>query len=405
VVGLFCFAALLAGHQEMAVLSFLVGGLMGASWAWCRFAPNSMTCDFSVDRCRVYPHESLVLRTAVHNGKLLPVHFTLRLAGNRIVTPLEDQPDIRQSGWLRGFQRAQLKWDFCAKKRGVHVLGPPEITAGDLLGFYRRDLRVRSDIRIIVFPRLVRVKPVHFFRQDMYGKAGKSGLIPDPLYSAGTRDYQPGRPARHIHWKASAHHLRLQEKVYEPSFQEKLLFILYVDGFAAQRDENAFERTLEAAASLAVRLHAEGRPVGLVTNAASLYGPVAVPPGSGSRQLTALMDALAGMTMYPAGSIAEAVDSMAPLPWGLSCVLFSRDHDQQAAAILGSLSTRRVPAALVLCGTCGSAGTPASALPAPACGTPAPPEPGLPASRACTGGNEPMVLALSDLLEQDGGQA
>ncbi|MBW1691959.1 MAG: DUF58 domain-containing protein, partial [Deltaproteobacteria bacterium] len=47
----------------------------------------------------------------------------------------------------------------------------------------------------------------------------------------GTRDYQNWRPARHIHWKASASHNRLQEKVFEPSEQEKVLLAVEVSQF------------------------------------------------------------------------------------------------------------------------------------------------------------------------------
>lgn len=350
-VGLFFFGALLGHQRELALLSLLVGGLMGAARLWTQLAPRRVSCGITVDRCRVYPGESLVLQAAVENAKLLPVHFTLSLAGSEVVVPAPDQPGMEQSGGLFCFQQARFSWSFTARKRGIHPLGPPKLTAGDPLGYYRREIRTGEILRVIVFPRLVPLKPLRFSREDLYGSAGGPGMLPDPLYIVGTRDYQAGRPARHIHWKASARHGRLQEKVYEPSFQEKLLLVVQVDGFAAHGDQASFERALEVVASLCVRMQAKGHPVGLATNAAVPgRGPLILPPAGSQHQLAILMETLAGMRMESSGSIVPTVQSLVPLPYGMSCLLFCHGQDDEIISLQRSLNHRRVPAAPVLCG-------------------------------------------------------
>ena len=368
IIGVICFGALLSHHRELAVLACLVGGLMGTTRLWSRFALNRVSCELSVDRCRVFPGEAVALKAVVKNNKLLPVHFTLSLAGSDVIAPMQRQPCMEQSGALLWFQRSHFRWNFTALRRGVHSLGPPKLTAGDMLGYYTRETDAGTPIQIIVFPRLVHLKPARFSRHDIFGRAGNPGVLPDPLYVIGTRDYQARRPARHIHWKASARLSRIQEKVYEPSFQEKILFIVPVDGFIANHEEPAFERTLEVVASLSVRIQGDGHPVGLATNAsceaceactactacaacAACPGErsVFLPPAGNPQQLSALMEALARMKMESSGNIVSFIRSMAPLPWGMSSLVFSLVHDDETVSLLRSLKRRRIPTALVLC--------------------------------------------------------
>jgi uncharacterized protein (DUF58 family) len=358
-VGLVCFGALLGRQRELTVLSFLVLGLMGAARLWGGFAPRRMTCDLSVQENKLFPGESVVLNVTVKNHKLLPVHFRLQVPSSDILRPAPDQPATEQSGGLLWFQQVRFCWTFTAQKRGVHTVGPPRLAAGDLLGYYPREMKKGGTLRIIVFPRLVPVRPFRFSQEDLFGVAGGTGIIPDPVYIVGTRDYQAWRPARHIHWKASVRHRRLQEKVYEPSRQEKMLFIVHADGFSGKGGETAFERTLEVVASLAVRLEREGHQVGLATNASSAGdGPAFLSPAGSPKQLATLLEILAGMKPVPSGSLFEAVQETAHLPWGTSCLLFSHDNDEEAVEVGKALSRRRVPAALVLCREDASGGHP-----------------------------------------------
>ncbi len=350
VVGLISIGALLGHQRELMILALLVEALMGVTFLWSRFAARRVVCELSVDRGRVYPDEPLALTGAVKNEKRLPVHFTLSLTPSDIIHAAPQQPGMECSGGLLGFQQAQFTWRFIARKRGIHTFGPPKVTVGDLLGYYRREIPAGEHLQIVVFPRLVQLKPFDLFRKDLFGASGTSGMVPDPLYIIGTRDYQVGHPARYIHWKASARRSRLQEKVCEPSFQEKLLFVIQVDGFIANHDEEAFERTLEVVASLSLRAQSDGLPVGLAANAVGHRGaPVMHPPAGSPRRLTALMETLAGMKMKAAGDIASAMESLVPLPWGMSCLLFCHRQNDEAALLAGSLGRRNIPSAMVVC--------------------------------------------------------
>ena len=89
-----------------------------------------------------------------------------------------------------------------------------------------------------------------------------------------------------FHWKASARHNRLQEKVFESTHQEKILLVVDVGSFARHQAEEDFERALEVVASLAVRLDQQGHALGLIANGCLVGGgPAIVPVARNDQQL------------------------------------------------------------------------------------------------------------------------
>jgi len=148
----------------------------------------------------------------------------------------------------------------------------------------------------------------------------------------GTRDYQPSRPARHIHWKASARLARLQEKVFEPSGQGRVLLALELGGFQAGE---AFEGTLEVIASAAVRLAGQGFAVGFLCNAAAgAVGRTRVPPGRGPGQLPMILESLALLQPVAEGSLEQALRRSSLLRGNLACVVFRLGPGDDAAGRL-----------------------------------------------------------------------
>jgi hypothetical protein len=64
----------------------------------------------------------------------------------------------------------------------------------------------------------------------------------------------------------------LQEKIFDPTEQEKVLLVVDVDQFARNKADEEFEHTLEIVASLAMRLDKKGYAIGLVTNGVTVGG-------------------------------------------------------------------------------------------------------------------------------------
>ncbi len=347
-VGVFLFIALLNGQRDLAHWAILVMGVAGGAKVWGLLSLSGLTCHSSADRVKVFPGEILNLKIIAENAKFLPVWLRLSLpAGEAFVPASAEQPFTRESGLL-WYQRVRFHWQLKVLRRGVHSLGPPRIFVGDLLGFFPKEKKKEKALDIIVYPRLLALKSFSLPRRDLFGSPGAKSPVQDPVYILGTRNYQHSQPARFIHWKASARHSRLQEKVFEPSSQAKALFVIDVGGFAVNRAEAAFERTLETAASLALRMEQEGYALGLSTNAVVTGGgsPI-LPIARNSRKLADILERLARMKMEPQIGMEDLFQRGLRVPYGVSALYFSYDTDGSVLAAQKYFSYRKISAAFI----------------------------------------------------------
>jgi uncharacterized protein (DUF58 family) len=219
---------------------------------------------------------------------------------------------------------------------------------GDLFGFYTKEKKSQAAVDIVVYPRLVEVKPLSLPKREFYGIPGARSPVEDPVYIYGTRDYQPGSPARRIHWKASARHHRLQEKLLEPAEQEKVLILLEVGQFAEIQAVEAFEKIIETAASYAVWLDQRGNAVGFATNGAIAGGGSLIIPITRSPiQLSVILETLARVTMTSEGHLTEILSQGYRLPWGVSCLTFAHEQCEGTTAIEASMRNRKVPTVFI----------------------------------------------------------
>jgi uncharacterized protein (DUF58 family) len=349
-VGGLLFIALLYGQRDLTLLTLLVLGLAGGAKLWAMMSLSGMRCHSAVDGQKVFPGERLVLKMGMENGKFLPVWFRVKVPVGHSLLPPADETDLTKEGSLLWYQKTHFEWELTAKRRGVHQIGPAHIETGDLLAFFFREKKTEESHQVIVFPRLIPLKPLSLPRRDFFGVPGVQGTVQDPIYILGTRDYQPGQPAKTIHWKASARHNRLQEKVFESSEQEKVLLVVEVDQFARSEAEEAFEHTLEAAASLTVRLTGQGYAAGLATNGVIEGGGRGmIPVARNQQQLSALLEVLARLRMKSIGDLLKTLPWGSELPWGLSCVLFTLEEDRATLALKDYFEHLRIPVVFLVC--------------------------------------------------------
>ena len=272
IVGVFLFMALLNGRRDLIILSGVILTMGVGAWVWSRLSPASVRCRAVVDRNRVFPGDAFTVEIDAVNGKILPIMLRMVLSSDMPFDPAEDREPVPKEGSLLWYQRVRFRWGVTAGRRGVYRLGPSRVEVGDFFGFFPRPMMDSEGVEVVVYPRIVPLALPEFPRRDFFGVPGAASPVKDPVYLLGTRDYQPWTPARFIHWKASARHDRVQEKVFEPSEREKVLLAVDVDLFAAHGARRQFEETLEVAASTAFRLHRRGCAVGLVTNGAVAGG-------------------------------------------------------------------------------------------------------------------------------------
>ncbi|HOV38255.1 MAG TPA: DUF58 domain-containing protein [Spirochaetales bacterium] len=220
-VGILFFAALVNNIQVLAGIS---GGtllvILGAR-GWSRISPLKLSYTVRLDKNRLFPGENAVLKLALENRKLLPVHTGIQ---SRFVSAGETD--------IGPYEQAERTWVLTAVQRGVYPLDDFKLTLGDPFGLFHKNKPLPTQGEILVFPR---IQKSSFFSdasfQEFFGIHPAKGLVEDPAWYAGTRDYTGNRPARHIHWKASARFRSLQEKIFEPTSHARVLIVFKTIGF------------------------------------------------------------------------------------------------------------------------------------------------------------------------------
>jgi uncharacterized protein (DUF58 family) len=316
---------------------------------WSRLSLSGIRCSSTVDKNKLFPGESLTLQVSAENTKFLPVWLQMSMQVEGALDPSSGKVGFTSDCWLLWYQQARFNWGLVARRRGVYRVGAAHMKVGDIFGFFPREKRTAGDIDVIVYPKLVPLKPLSLPSRDFFGVPGGKSPVQDPIYILGTRDYQQGRPARHIHWKASARHNRLQEKIFEPSEQKKVLLAVEVNQFGNANASENFERTLEVVGSLAVQSYERGYALGLVTNGVVEGGPSTLPMGRSLQKLSSILEILARLKMRANGSLTDTMHRALELPWGVSCIHFSYEQDEGTPATAQYFSHRRIPLIFVMC--------------------------------------------------------
>ncbi len=341
-VGLFLGIGLLNGQREITILSLLVLGMAGGLRLWAQASPFRLRCGHTLNKSRLFAGEKIILNVSAENDKLLPVWLEVGVAtGGLSSAPGSDQT-VKGEGSLSWRQAAQFQWEISTDRRGVYEIGPVRVASGDLFGFYQKETDRSEQIEVIVYPRLVPLGPFALQKRDFFGIPGGKSPVNDPAYILGTTDYHYGRPAKHIHWKASARHDRLQEKVFEPTQQEKVLFVVDTHQFQQPGELEDFERTLEVVASMTMMLDSQGCGVGLLTNGAMKKGSPFVSITRSPGQVTAILEVLARVEIEPAGTVSDML-RVIDIPWGTSCVYFSFEEDDDTTFAREYLRRRNTP--------------------------------------------------------------
>jgi uncharacterized protein (DUF58 family) len=345
---LFLFVALLYNEMGLIVFSLVILSLGVGAYLWARVSAKRVDVRIGLNRQRLFPGESLKVDFRIRNPKWLPVLFTVHLFIPESVAGAETGQWIEEKRGLLWFQETGFHRVFSPNRRGVYNLGPPRVQTGDLFGFIFRNHRRQDRLELIVYPRLADIRVFSFPRKEFFGVPGTRCLVEDPVFVFGTRDYQFGSPARRIHWKASARHNRLQEKLCEPAEQEKVLMILDVAGFEAEGAEEAFEETLEVMAALVLQLEQKGIAVGLVTNGRIISSggrgcSGIVPISRSSHQSMAILETLARVESGCTFSIVDILADAYPPPRGVSCICFAWCRTAISPTIGSFMNRRNIP--------------------------------------------------------------
>lgn len=350
IVGLLAFS-LISSHKNLTLLLLILLAFVYGAMLWSRFSLDRLEVSSSFDCARVFPGEAVQLLIIAENRKAVPVwlRVTVPVPGSVQQDSAMEAP-VREQGLL-WYQSVRFSWQLMPQHRGIYRLGPPQVITGDLLGIYPRIKKLNQEpLDLIVYPRLISLRPFTHIKKDLFGSPGAKSPVEDPVYLLGTREYHAGRPSRYIHWTASARLNRLQERVFEPSQQARVLFVLDVSRFAAAAAFERFEKAISGLASLAVECERQGFAVGLVTNG-TLSGSRSplVSIARSARQSTMILETLAGVEMTCCNSIDENLRQVKGLNNGVSCVFFALHPHESSQDAIGILDRKKIPVTMVYC--------------------------------------------------------
>ena len=312
---LLAFLVAASSATELAAFAAITALLMGTLNAWGRLGLWRLDIELSCDSARLYSGETMTLRAAIANRKALPVWIRIELDRPEALmpdpAPVTTGGIVSESGLLP-FSRTAVTWTLRARRRGLHTLGPAKVVAGDLLGLADRGRPLPFRHDIVVFPRLAILKTPALPFSDYFGINRTKGLVEDPAWYEGTREYTGDRPARNIHWKASARLGTLQEKIFEPTAHQKIIFLFDGTDFLESADADLFERALEILASLASRYAEAGSSIAIATDRVVKGFSAVLPLGRGPEHLGSILELLARCENRRGQSIIPLLHDLGP---------------------------------------------------------------------------------------------
>jgi len=348
------FVALLWEQTHLVYLSLLILIMINGAKLCCRMSARGVKVFFQIDRVKVFPGEKISLCGQMQNNSLLPIWLQIEvpLAQGFLLSSGVDF--LSGDGGLLWREKATWKWELTAPKRSCYPVGPLGLITGDPMGFFQQKKELQPVSWITVFPRLVALNPLPLSLEEFFGEQRGNNPVEDPVYPVATREYQAGRPARHIHWKASLRHNCLQEKVFEHTARKKILLAIDARQFQKDEDEESFEAVLEVAASLAVQLSTRGSSIGLVSNAATfLERPSLLPLSRGEEHLQSFWEALAALRMEAEKPLAEVLRQSHDLFRGSLCLYFARQNGKEVEESAEILAFYKIPAVFIFTNSAG----------------------------------------------------
>lgn len=307
-LGFIAFIAAAASSLMLASFAAMAFLLMLAMRLWGRFSLARLEVTLSCSGDRLFCGDQFSLGAEIHNRKPLPVWMRLSLKRPEALSATaaaESIESIEGESGLLPFGKISGAWSFTAERRGVFVLGPATLGASDILDLCRTEKILPFKRDIVVYPRIIALGDLDLPFRDYFGIHPSKGIIEDPAWYEGTREYSGNKPARNIHWKASARLGVLQEKIFEPTTHQKIFFLVDGEGFRRAEDAPGFESALEVAASLLARFAERGASFALATDRRVQGFPAVLPLGRGPEHLGMALELLArcafdhGQAMLP----------------------------------------------------------------------------------------------------------
>ncbi len=301
-------AGRLTGTAELYMLAMAALVLPVGAWLVVRASRQRLASGRSVRPLRTSVGGRVAVTVRVEN----PGRFDTGVLLLEDRLPYQFGPGVRfvVPGIAHG-DRETLGYELVAAARGRYTIGPLAVRMSDPFGLVQVTAELGGVSEVIVWPRVEPLAP-----PGMGGEfANANATRVRRLFTQGeefytTREYRDGDDLRKVHWRSSAKRGELMIRQEETPWQARALVAVDLRRAAhrGQGDAGSFERTVSAAASMAVRLARSGYQLGLVTDDGQQ-----VRPSPGTDQATAVLDFLATVSPSRTASLLPLANQLARL--------------------------------------------------------------------------------------------
>lgn len=344
------FISLLYKQTNLILISILILIMFYVSKLWSRLSIKNIYYSFDAEKKKGFPGEQISLNAEIRNNKFLPIWLKLTIPiDNRVLSSNSKDKYLREEFSLLWNDHSLWEWKLTARHRGCYTIGPPYLETGDLLGLFQQRKYLSQSVEMIIYPRTIFLKSLSNPMTDLFGKPGIDSPIKDPVYPIATQDYYHGNPAKYIHWKASAHHNRLQSKVFDSSYQRKTLLIIDVGSFINIKQEDLFEKTLEVVAAIIMEFYKKGNPYGILSNGRITGNYRAkLPIATGPEQFTNSMELLARLQLKSTDSLQEMLFKKEIIPGGTGYIYCAGTLNKKNLQVAEFLKQHHVPVKFIV---------------------------------------------------------
>jgi len=336
----------------VVILISILFAAIGIAKFWSHYSLNNVYYKRLLSGRRAFQGDNVKLTITVSNKKLLPLAWLdiddklpIELSIPKTVDEesLTNNPIISIA--LSSFKRAKWEYQISCTKRGCYMFGPANLSSGDIFGFYPRSMVIPESDTLIVYPRIFAIDRLELSARQPLGELkAHYRIFQDPTRTIGVREYIPGDPFNHINWKATARHLQLQVKEFEPSTTLQNIICLGVDTFIANEKNKAdetFEWAISAVASISSHLVKNGAALGFFANTglAKSNKPITVLPGTSPEHMIHILELLAKISLNSIDTLEDLINRQRRvLPWGATLIFIVSQVSQQLQIILNELS-------------------------------------------------------------------
>jgi uncharacterized protein (DUF58 family) len=321
-------AGLATGVSELYMLAVAGITLPAGAWLIVRMGTQRVAATRTVRPLRVANGErSAVELELVNHGRL---ETGVLLVSERVPYQLGLQPRFVVAG-IPGGATERLSYTLTGTARGRYPVGPLMLRLADPFGLAQVTSEVAGVAELIVHPKVEPLSPPPFggdLAAAPVARRMRLDASGDEFYT--TRTYRDGDDLRKVHWRSSAKRGELMIRQDESPRHARAVIAADLRRGVHMGDEElgSFERSVEAAASIAVRLAGYGYELSCATD----DGHEVRPPKQ-SDPAVPVLDFLASVQPSRGESLAPLVNRLSASTGGLLVAVLTLPSAADAAVL------------------------------------------------------------------------